>query len=127
MKINFKRTPRRFPYVEFKDFYGSECSIQLSSILELDCLWIGINDAHPKIMARDANELGLVHLLKDGPERLTGWVDYPFPKEVHFTTRMHLHRDQIKALLPILQHFVETGMFPSNEEEVDAIVKDGEK
>lgn len=115
MEIKFKRTPRRFPYVEFKDCYGSQCSIQLSSSLELDCLWIGINDAEPKIMARDANELGLVHLLKDGPERLTGWVNYPFPKEVLFTTRMHLRRDQIKALLPILQHFVETGMFPSEK------------
>lgn len=116
MEIKYKRTPRRFPYVEFKDLYDSECSIQLSSLAELDALWIGVDNADPRIMARDANKLGLVHLLNDGPERLNGWVDYPVPEEVHFTTRMHLRRDQIKALLPILQYFVETGMFPTQEQ-----------
>jgi len=38
-----------------------------------------------------------------------GWVPYPIPSEVSLHTRMHLNREQVAALLPTLQRFVETG------------------
>lgn len=120
MNFKYSFTPRRLPYVEFEDLYGAGCSIQLSSLAEKDAIWIGVDKADPRIMAKDANSLGLAHLLNEGPERLTGWVDYPVPNEVQFTTRMHLSQEQVKAILPILQYFANTGMFPT-EEEVEAM------
>jgi len=39
----------------------------------------------------------------------TGWVDYAIPEDVFLTTRMHLTREQVKMLIPILQKFVDTG------------------
>jgi uncharacterized protein with von Willebrand factor type A (vWA) domain len=39
----------------------------------------------------------------------TGWVKYPIPDDVLLTTRMHLNRQQVKTILPILKKFVRTG------------------
>lgn len=117
MDFKYGITPRRFPYVTFQDRYGAACSLQLSSLAMDNAIWLGIDDADPKIMARDAHRMQLDHLLQEsGPERLNGWVKYPLPEEVLLTTRMHLTQEQVKALLPILQHFAETGEFPSEEE-----------
>lgn len=117
MKLKYGFTQRRFPHVTFTDRYGAECSIQLSSLATDDAIWLGVDDADPKIMARDAHRMKLDHLLPEsGPERLNGWVTYPLPEEVLLTTRMHLTKEQVKALLPILQRFAETGEFPSEEE-----------
>lgn len=61
-----------------------------------DCIWLG------------ANEIGLKHFITG-----KGWSDIPTPFQMddHWiaNTRMHLTRDQVAALLPILQRFVETG------------------
>lgn len=116
MKLKYSFTKRRFPYVNFTDRYGAGCSIQLSSLATDAAIWFGVDDADPKIMARHAHRLGLNHLLQDGPERLNGWVKYPVPDEVVFTTRMHLTQEQVKALLPILQYFAEHGAFPTEAE-----------
>lgn len=116
MELKYAFTKRRFPYVAFTDRYGAECSIQLSSLETDNAIWFGVNEADPKIMARDAYRLGLSHLLQEGPERLNGWVKYPVPDEVQFTTRMHLTQEQVKTLLPILQFFAEHGTFPTQAE-----------
>jgi hypothetical protein len=42
-------------------------------------------------------------------EQKTGWIPYPIPKDVDLSTRMHLSREQVAVLLPILQQFVDTG------------------
>jgi hypothetical protein len=39
----------------------------------------------------------------------TGWVPFDIPDDVLLTTRMHVTQDQVKALLPILTYFAETG------------------
>ena len=114
MELKYGITKRRFPYAEFTDRYGAKCSIQLSSLATDNAIWFGVDDANPQIMARDAHRMGLEHLLEDGPERLTGWVKFPVPDEVQFTTRMHLTQEQVKALLPILQYFAEHGEFPTS-------------
>jgi hypothetical protein len=36
-------------------------------------------------------------------------MPYPIPKEVLLSTRMHLNREQVKEIIPILQKFVDTG------------------
>lgn len=40
--MEFKPTKRGFLRGEFKDRYGSECSIQESSLAGEDCIWVGV-------------------------------------------------------------------------------------
>lgn len=86
------KTQRGFAYIDFKDRYDKECSIQKSSLATEDCIWFGIDNPEPKILIQGK-----------------GWVEYPLPEEVSITTRMHLSVEQVKELIPILQRFVETG------------------
>ena len=108
-------TPRGFGRLEFEDFNGETCSVQRSSLADLDCIWFGVNDADPQIMARDAIRLGLKPI--EGGEKDNGWVPFVVPSEVLMTTRMHLTREQVKSLLPILKHFVKTGELPDPMEQ----------
>lgn len=94
------------PRFDFTDLYGVECSVQESSLATDHAIWLGVNDADPKIMRSDADQLGIQP--DDNPER-TGWQRYHVPTQVAFKTRMHLNREQVRALLPMLQHFAETG------------------
>ena len=98
-----EKTNRGFSVDRFLDLYGSKCSIQKSSLATDDAIWIGIDDAEPKILASKA-----ASFVVDTTET-TGWVPYPIPDEVLLTTRMHLNREQVAELLPTLQRFVETG------------------
>lgn len=118
-------TGRGFPYVCFDDCYGKEASIQESSraVIEgegdpLGWIWFGIDDPEPKIMARDAEKLGME--LAPDHERLegqpTGWVRYPVPDEVSLTTRMHLNEMQVRGIVARLQHWLETGEILTGEE-----------
>ena len=95
--MEFKKTGRGFGLYEFRDSYDKSCSLQESSSAEEEKIWFGIDDAEPKIMASKT------------PPGGTGWVPYPIPEDVFLNTRMHLTRDQVKGLLPILTKFVETG------------------
>jgi hypothetical protein len=106
-KIKIKPNTRGFKTGKFIDRYGYECSIQKSSLATEDCIWLGIDDVKPQIMSGDAIRMGLRKRTYD--ENDNGWVKFEIPKEVLLSTRMHLTRKQVKALLPILQHFVETG------------------
>lgn len=101
--MDSSKTARGFDLIEFSDLYGAKCSIQKSSLATDDAIWIGVNDATPQIMASQAAAHG-VHT-----DAVSGWVDYPIPENVLLTTRMHLNREQVAAMLPILQRFVETG------------------
>lgn len=97
------KTQRGFSLIEFKDRYGSKCSIQKSSLAEEDAIWFGIDDPDPKIMACNAIKEGIY------TNQTTGWIPYPIPEDVLIHTRMHLSQDDVKKLLPILQKFVKTG------------------
>lgn len=60
-----ERTGRGFQYITFPDAYGHECSIQQSSAIDdtergyehpgSSFLWIGPDEADPKIMASQAD------------------------------------------------------------------------
>jgi len=102
-KILIEKTGRGFSIGEFIDLYGHECSIQKSSLAEEDAIWIGLDDASPKILHGDAKRLGI------NTSATCGWVDFPIPNEVNLNTRMHLNREQVADLLPILKRFVESG------------------
>ncbi len=103
MGIELKPNARGFITGTFKDKYNAECSIQKSSTATEDCIWLGINDPNPQIMASDAKKIGL------NATEVNGWVKFPIPEQVLLTTRMHLTRKMVANLLPILQKFVDTG------------------
>jgi len=101
--VKTSKTCRGFSYIEFKDRYGESCSLQKSSLATENCIWFGIDDPDPKIMASLASDFGFE------TSETTGWVKYPIPEEVLISTRMHLSQDQVRGLLPVLQKFVDTG------------------
>jgi len=115
--IEFRVTPRGFRFIEFNDRNGEQCSLQKSSLAFEDCVWFGVDKANPQILARDAIRLGLKPT--EGGEKDNGWVPFDVPSEVLMTTRMHLSREQVKALLPALKHFVKTGELLSPPETED--------
>lgn len=97
---------RGFAYINFTDGY-SKCSIQKSSSVD-DAIWFGSDD------------LGLKHFIPYGqPE---SWRDVDVNELLGITpengqnfvanTRMYLSRELVEELLPILQHFVDTGELP---------------
>lgn len=111
MKTEYNQ--RGFAHIDFKDRYGLKCSIQKSSLAFEDAIWLGVDDAEPRIMAADAARYGLDE--GDG----TGWVKFPIPEAVLLSTRMHLTQEQVIALLPVLTHFAETGELPHLETKDD--------
>lgn len=109
--VTFSKTHRGFKIGEFEDANGEKCSIQKSSACcrdedEGEFIWLGNADANPMVMAFHAASVGV------NTTETNGWVPYPVPKEVLMHTRMHLSQRQVKALLPILQHFAKTGQLP---------------
>jgi hypothetical protein len=98
--FHFVNTNRGFAYAEFKDGNDKECSIQKSSAWREDgeLIWLGIDNANPQICVYGK-----------------GWEPYPVPDCVSFDTRMHLTQEQVAALIPVLQHFVDTGDLPEVE------------
>jgi hypothetical protein len=93
-------TERGFPLVEFQDLYGKCCSIQKSSLATEDAIWFGISDPEPMSM------------IPVGQPGAHPWAPYPLPDHVSIATRMHLSKEQVQQLLPILQTFAKTGCLP---------------
>ena len=71
-------THRGFSYYKFQDYYRQPCSIQKSSLMDPECIWLG--------------------------REIDGVV----------ADRMHLTQDMVRDLLPLLQHFAETGELPNH-------------
>lgn len=95
-------TNRGFQRGQFTDAYGVACSIQESSIAaDEGHIWLGCND------------IGLKRF-----EPGKGWSDVPLQDDVPYgithtaNTRMHLSQSMVRELLPLLQHFAETGDLP---------------
>lgn len=105
-------TKRGFGKLLFSDYYNKKCSLQMSSAANDECIWLGIEDAEPRILTTDAIRLGVIKD-KDAPRNFfgdpCGWIEYPVPQEVSFTTRMHLTREQAKQLALQLLKFALCG------------------
>lgn len=103
-ELTIGKTERGFVVIAFTDSYDTPCSLQKSSVADYEAVWLGVNEADPKIKARDAARLGLpTH------GQINGWVAYHVPEEVLMTTRMHLTQKQVIALLPYLIKFAAEG------------------
>lgn len=92
MEINRTTTNRGFERLEFTDLYGVDCSLQESSLATDEAVWLGCSQPNMKKLVQ-----------------FEGWVPVEMPENHQVTTRMHLNREQVAALLPHLQRFVETG------------------
>jgi hypothetical protein len=84
-----KLTERKFQYIEFKDRYGTPCSLQQSSIADYikpgsSAIWLGI-------------------------DRQTDVRDGVF--DAANMTRMHLDLEQVKSLIVALKKWVNDGVF----------------
>lgn len=80
MNMQFIKTERGFARYDFKDLYGAACSLQQSSLATDDAIWLGCDHE-------------TVHHVTGQP----------------CGARMHLNRDQVASLLPVLMHFIMTG------------------
>lgn len=99
-----------WPVIHFKDHYGKECSLQMSSLAEYEkpgtsAVWLGIDNCDPKVLARDAAKFGIK------TKQTTGWVPYPIPPAVLLSSRMHLNREQVAALIAHLSAWLEQDTF----------------
>ncbi len=111
-----EKTPRGFLVANFEDRNGIKCSVQQSSAIgDTDdafdrpgssCLWLGVDDVEPMVMASQAREFGIK------TAETTGWVPYPIPEDVLLHSRMHLSKEQVVNLINTLQHWVQTGKLP---------------
>lgn len=97
MEMTERFTDRGFKLIQFKDESNTKCNIQKSSLATEDAIWLGVEDPEPKILASKTKEGG------------AGWVNYPIPEDVLLKTRMHLTKEHIEELIPILQRFLDTG------------------
>jgi hypothetical protein len=84
--VKLERTQRGFLYADFTDLYGEACSIQDSSLATADAIWLGVEHINAKAMS---SVIGI------DPEKIPA--------------RMHLSREMVAQLIPILQRFVQTG------------------
>lgn len=105
-----KRTARGFQLIEFKDYYDTPCSLQASSLAHyeqpgISAVWIGPDDAKPMVIHHEAAAVGVK------TDATCGWVPFPIPPQVNLTTRAHLDRKQVKALITHLTRWLETGSF----------------
>jgi hypothetical protein len=92
--MNLEKNQRGFENGKFVDSYNNQCSIQKSSSAMDDFIWLGIDN--PKLT-----------VFKD--ESMGQYLETTLPKTWMVDSRMHLSREQVAELLPILQKFVETG------------------
>lgn len=81
MKFEKSYTNRGFELLHFYDRYNELCDIQRSSLATEDAIWLGTHNANPQIL-----------------EKGTGWTEYPLPKNVLISHRMHLTRKQCISL-----------------------------
>jgi hypothetical protein len=84
MKLKKIKTDRGFRRLEFTDGYGAPCILQKSSAAMKDFIWLGM-------------------LAWPAMDKVTGGQP---------SATMHLDRKAVKKLLPILQHFADTGELP---------------
>lgn len=116
---------RGFSALQFTDCSAAPCSVsQSSAICEYgsdediksafenpgsSMIYLGVDDANPMVLARDAEKYGIK------TDEKVGWVPYPVPPGVSLRTHMHLSRKQTQELITVLQSWLDTGNMPETE------------
>ena len=93
--------------VKFNDRYGKPFAIHESTLATEACVWIGMPNTQPIVMAIHAEKVGVQ------TDEKVGWVDYLVPEDVLIPTMGHLTVDQAKLVVAALQEFIE-----ENDEDV---------
>lgn len=93
------KTGRGFGIINFTDKYGSDCSLQDSSIATEPAIWFGVSVINLQTM--DSNKC---------------WIPFEIPNEVLVNSRMHLTQAMVRQLLPYLTKFAESGEYIANME-----------
>lgn len=106
MKV--KHTKRGFDLIEWKDKYGSLCSLQKSSLATDDCIWLGIDEPEIKEFWTDGIPADK-NLESKWEDRSKEDLKQNPNNDISIFSRMHLNRKMVERLLPHLQKFVETG------------------
>lgn len=101
--MKLKHTERGFAFYEFTDYYGTECTIQKSSLATADAIWLGASRVEVRGFTPFGKPDSWTILTRADLEDRLGFQD------VVSNNRMHLTRSQVEDLLPILQRFVDTG------------------
>ncbi len=99
--ITKSTTARGFMLITFKDRNDIECTIQKSSLAGEDAIWFGAADIGVQRHARDYQGWHKVDLKEIFPGQ-----------DIVANNRMHLTRERVIELLPILQYFAENGELP---------------
>lgn len=98
MSIKIGKTNRGFSHGEFVDGRGEKCSIQRSSEIGEPAIWLGICEPWVKVFTPHGNP---------------SWKDFQVPVppggDVLISDRMYLRPKHVKALLPLLHRFANTG------------------
>jgi hypothetical protein len=87
MDIKERETNRGFQMIEFDDYYGQHCSLQMSSLAEPPCIWLGVDNTGDRISF---------------PNRYPGDGE----PNVDVGVRMHLTDEQVKELIKYLKRFI---------------------
>lgn len=114
MNAGAGKTSRGFDIIQFEDANQCVCSIQQSSGIRClpsgeiptpgsSLLWLGCNEAKPRILASQASQYGVK------TDETTGWIPYPVPEEAIYNTRMHLDRPTVSMLVQVMTRWLETG------------------
>jgi hypothetical protein len=101
--MDIVQTQRGFSKGSFTDYNSINCSIQESSLATDDCIWLGI-DVPRLTVFEDTNMGSAKHSLVESK-----YIETDLPKNWSVDSRMHLTRQQVSDLLPLLQRFVDTG------------------
>lgn len=87
--------------LKFNDRYDKPFVLHGSTLATEACVWMGMPDTQPVVMATHAKQVGVQ------TDKKVGWVDYPVPRGVLIPTMSHLTVDQAKLVVAALQEFIE--------------------
>jgi hypothetical protein len=116
VKNPIKMTPtcRGFLRGEFTDANGQSCSLQRSSAFGGkggELIWLGCNNNDGKFVVLGHDDAARARNGGWGWQEKSLKVMFP-NSDIGIADRMHLNQEQVKALLPSLQHFAKTGELP---------------
>lgn len=98
-----QKTSRGFAFYQFTEANGNVCSIQKSSAAEHDFIWLGCDKLDIQGFTPYGQPESWASITEDQINEKFG------TKYINGNNRMHLSRETVAELIPILQKFVDTG------------------